>query len=177
MSNRTIPTVDLSKFVHGNAEERKAFVDKLGKAFHEVGFVGVVNHGINKELVDGFYNASKEFFSQPVHIKRKYEIAGLAGQRGYTAFGREHAKQSQVADLKEFFQIGQWVDDSHPLKHEYPDNVNTVETPDFYNKGKENENRKNNSATAETTDSMILSFFSVMLKFLRSEAIKFIPRR
>lgn len=137
MSKRTIPTVDLSNFVHGNAEERKAFVDKLGKAFHEVGFVGVVNHGIEKSLVGGFYNASKTFFSQPVSTKRKYRIEGLAGQRGYTAFGTEHAKQSQVADLKEFFQIGQWVSPNHPLKHEYPDNINTTETPEFYNKGKE----------------------------------------
>ena len=137
MSSKTIPTIDLSKFVYGTAEERKEFVDELGKAFHEVGFVGVVNHGIDKDLVDGFYNASKSFFSQPVSIKRKYEIAGLAGQRGYTAFGREHAKQSQVADLKEFFQIGQWVSEDHPLKHEYPDNLNTVETPEFYTKGRE----------------------------------------
>ena len=137
MSNRTIPTVDLSKFVHGNEEERNAFVEKLGKAFHEVGFVGVVNHGIDADLVDAFYDASKAFFSQPVGIKRKYEIEGLAGQRGYTAFGKEHAKQSQVADLKEFFQIGQWVSDDHPLKHEYPTNVNTVETPEFYDRGKE----------------------------------------
>lgn len=137
MSKRTIPTVDLSKFVNGSEEERKAFVDKLGIAFHEVGFVGVINHGIEKSLVDGFYNASKTFFSQPVSTKRKYEIKGLAGQRGYTAFGREHAKQSQVADLKEFFQIGQWVSPDHPLKHEYPDNVNTVETPEFYDLGKE----------------------------------------
>jgi isopenicillin N synthase-like dioxygenase len=73
MSKRTIPTVDLSKFVHGNAEEQKAFVDKLGKAFHEVGFVGVINHGIPKELVSGFYDESKTFFSQPVSIKRKYK--------------------------------------------------------------------------------------------------------
>lgn len=137
MSNRTIPTVDLSKFVHGNEEERKAFVDKLGKAFHEVGFVGVVNHGIDKSLVDSFYNASKAFFSQPVSVKRKYEVKDLAGQRGYTAFGREHAKQSQVADLKEFFQIGQWVTEDHPLKSEYPDNVYTEETPEFFENGKQ----------------------------------------
>jgi len=77
MSNRTIPTVDLSKFVHGNEEERKAFVDKLGKAFHEVGFVGVVNHGIPKELVDGFYDESKTFFSQPVSTKRKYKLTNI----------------------------------------------------------------------------------------------------
>lgn len=137
MSNKTIPTVDLSKFVHGNAEERKAFVDELGQAFHEVGFVGVINHGIEKELVEGFYNASKTFFSQPVSTKRQYRIEGLAGQRGYTAYGTEHAKQSEVADLKEFFQIGQWVSADHPLKHEYPDNIYTDETPEFYDRGKQ----------------------------------------
>lgn len=137
MSNRTIPTVDLSKFVHGSEDEQKQFVEKLGKAFHEVGFVGVINHGIDKSLVDDFYGSSKAFFSQPVSTKKKYEVAGLAGQRGYTSFGREHAKQSQVADLKEFFQIGQWVDKDHPLKSQYPDNVYTAETPEFYDKGKD----------------------------------------
>ncbi len=132
---RTIPVVDLSKFVNGNDEEKKAFVDKLGKAFHEVGFVGVINHGIPKELVQGFYSASKEFFSLRKDVKVKYEMKGMAGQRGYTSFGKEHAKQSEVADLKEFFQIGQYVDDP-ALKEEYPDNVVIDEVSAFNDFGK-----------------------------------------
>ncbi len=129
MSERAIPVVDLSKFVHGNETERANFVEELGKAFHEVGFVGVRNHGVPQDLVDGFYAASKSFFSQPVDVKRSYEIPGLAGQRGYTAFGTEKAKQSQVADLKEFYQIGQ-VNDNED-KNEYPDNPRTKEVPEF----------------------------------------------
>jgi len=136
MGNRTIPVVDLSKFVDGTADQRSAFVEELGNAFHVYGFVGVVNHGVSDKLVEDFYNASKAFFSLPVETKRKYEIEGLAGQRGYTAFGREHAKQSQVADLKEFFQIGQFVADDDPLKPEYPDNVKVGEVPEFYTLGK-----------------------------------------
>jgi len=131
MSNRTIPVVDLSTFVNGNEEERKAFVDKIGKAFHEVGFVGVENHGVPKELVDNFYKASKEFFSLPVSQKRSFKIEGLAGQRGYTSFGTEHAKQSQVADLKEFFQVGQFVAPDHPMKEQYPDNVDVTAVENF----------------------------------------------
>ena len=131
MSNRTIPVVDLSTFVNGNEEERKAFVDKIGKAFHEVGFVGVENHGVEKELVDNFYKSSKAFFSLPVSQKRQFKIDGLAGQRGYTSFGTEHAKQSQVADLKEFFQVGQFVAPDHPLKDEYPDNVDVTAVEGF----------------------------------------------
>ena len=137
MSNRTIPVVDLSTFVHGNEEDRKAFVDKIGKAFHEVGFVGVEGHGVPKELVDNFYKASKEFFSLPVSQKRTFKIEGLAGQRGYTSFGTEHAKQSQVADLKEFFQVGQFVDPDHPLKEQYPDNVNVTAVENFNELSKE----------------------------------------
>jgi isopenicillin N synthase-like dioxygenase len=86
--------------------------------------------------VADFYRASKEFFSLPVPTKRKYEVAGLAGQRGYTSFGTEHAKQSKVADLKEFFQIGQFVAADDPRKEEYPDNVRVEEVKEFYDLGK-----------------------------------------
>lgn len=125
---RVIPLVDLDLFVKGDAIQRNAFVDQLGKAFHEIGFVGVVNHGVPKELVDGFYSASKAFFSLPEAEKLRYEIPGLAGQRGYTSFGKEHAKHSEVGDLKEFFQIGQTVLDRDAIRAEYPENV-LVETP------------------------------------------------
>ncbi len=137
MSKRAIPLVDLSQFVNGNEEERAAFVEKLGKAFHEIGFVGVINHGIPKELVDGFYTNAKKFFALPVDLKRKYEIVELAGQRGYTSFGREKAKQSEVADLKEFYQIGQEVEDGDAIKAQYPDNIYVNETPEFTDLGRE----------------------------------------
>lgn len=137
MSQRTIPVVDLSQFVQGDEKERAEFVQQIGHAFHDIGFVGVKNHGINPELIDDFYSSAKSFFALPVQTKRQYEIAGLAGQRGYTSFGKEHAKQSEVADLKEFFQIGQYVDADHPLKAQYPDNVSVNETPKFSQLGKE----------------------------------------
>lgn len=133
--SRALPLVDLQKFVSGNEADRKAFVQELGHAFQEFGFVGVVNHGIPKELVSRYYSESKAFFSLPTEIKKKYEIQGLAGQRGYTSFGKEHAKQSNVGDLKEFFQLGQIVPEGHPLKSEYPDNVQVKEVPAFTNTG------------------------------------------
>lgn len=134
---RAIPLVDLKKFTSGTPEERNQFVEELGHAFQEYGFVGVINHGIPKELVDRFYTESKAFFSLPTEVKTKYEVKGLAGQRGYTSFGKEHAKQSNVGDLKEFYQLGQEAPEGHPLKAEYPDNVHVEETPDFTNTGVE----------------------------------------
>ncbi|TXB61380.1 isopenicillin N synthase family dioxygenase [Phaeodactylibacter luteus] len=135
MTKRVIPVVDLSQFTEGDAAARKAFVAELGKAFHEIGFVGVTNHGIPKSLIDNFYEASHQFFALETAVKEKYEIPGMAGQRGYTSFGKEHAKQSKVADLKEFFQLGQEVADGHPEKAAYPDNVHVEEVPEFTNLG------------------------------------------
>lgn len=135
MSTRTIPVIDLSKFTEGSALERATFVEALGKAFHEIGFVGIINHKVPQLLIDDFYAASKTFFALPARTKQQYEIPTLAGQRGYTSFGKEHAKQSQVADLKEFFQIGQEVTDGDAIKDTYAPNVHVTEVPDFTNLG------------------------------------------
>ena len=128
---RAIPLVDLSDFTKGDEASKKAFIKKLSKAFHEIGFVGVVNHGIPKALVNKFYAESQAFFMLPTEKKQKYEVPGLAGQRGYTSFGKEHAKQSKVGDLKEFFQIGQEVKGKDPIKKEYPKNVYVRERPQY----------------------------------------------
>jgi isopenicillin N synthase-like dioxygenase len=133
---RGIPLVDLDLFVKGNDTDRKSFVQQLGDAFHHVGFVGVVNHGVPKDLVDTFYREAKAFFSMPIEVKRKYEIAGMAGQRGYTSFGKEHAKQSNVGDLKEFYQIGQEVPEELRYSEDYPDNIAVDEIPGFLDTGR-----------------------------------------
>ncbi len=127
----SIPVVDLSKFLSGDADIKSSFVQNLGNAFEEVGFVAVTNHGINEALISDLYKYVQQFFALPASEKKKYEIAGLAGQRGYTSFGKEHAKGSDAPDLKEFFQFGQTVTDGDSVKSEYPDNVVVAEVPLF----------------------------------------------
>ena len=135
MGNIGIPSVDLARFVSGDENERAAFVQELGKAYEDVGFVAVVNHGVDEGLVKRFYDLVQAFFALPEDVKKKYEIPGLFGQRGYTSFGREHAKGSDAPDLKEFYQIGQTVTDDDPVKEEYPDNVPVKEFPEFLETG------------------------------------------
>jgi len=125
-----IPVVDLSEF-SGTPQQKAAFVSSLGKAYEDVGFVAVKNHGISSRTIEGLYSNAKAFFSSPQDVKSKYEIPGLAGQRGYTSFGKEHAKGSTAPDLKEFFQFGQTVEDNDPVKAEYPDNVQVRELSEF----------------------------------------------
>lgn len=126
-----IPVVDLADFLSGDAKRKQSFVQQLGKAYEDVGFVAVKNHGIPDELIGDLYKYVQRFFSLPADSKKKYEVPGLAGQRGYTSFGKEHAKGSDAPDLKEFFQYGQKVEDNDPIKKEYPDNVQVGDIAEF----------------------------------------------
>lgn len=129
----TIPVVDLADFLSGDAEKRQAFVNALGEAYETVGFVSVKNHGIPDDLIKKLYDEVQRFFSLPLQKKKEYEIEGLAGQRGYTSFGKEHAKGSEAPDLKEFFQFGQTIENGQPVSEEYPENVSVKEMPEFKN--------------------------------------------
>ena len=124
----SIPVVDLAEFLSGDQSKKKAFVAELGKAYEEVGFVAVKNHGIPDDLINDLYRHVQQFFSLPADEKKKYEVPGLAGQRGYTSFGKEHAKGSDAPDLKEFFQYGQEVQGSDD---QYPANVRVDEVAGF----------------------------------------------
>ncbi|MGL6267391.1 MAG: isopenicillin N synthase family dioxygenase [Chitinophagaceae bacterium] len=126
-----IPVVDLELFLSGNTVQKKDFVTQLGKAYEDVGFVAVQNHGIPDELITRLYQNVQQFFSLPLEKKKGYQIEGLAGQRGYTSFGQEHAKGSEAPDLKEFFQYGQTVGSNSANYSEYPSNVSVNELPFF----------------------------------------------
>ncbi len=134
---QTIPSIDLAEFLSGDPQRKATFVQAIGKAYEEVGFVAVKNHGLSDELSAALYGQVQSFFKLPEETKAKYEIPGLAGQRGYTGFGKEHAKGRSTGDLKEFFQFGQEVSDGDPIKSEYPDNVQVADLSDFNPKARE----------------------------------------
>jgi isopenicillin N synthase-like dioxygenase len=126
----SIPSVDLGEFLSGDQEMKNRFVQQIGRAYEEIGFVAVKNHGITDELIADLYRYVQQFFSLPLEQKRQYEIKDLAGQRGYTSFGKEHAKGSEAPDLKEFFQYGQLARDGFSDEI-YPDNVSVQEIRGF----------------------------------------------
>lgn len=126
-----VPSLDLSDFTSGDKTKREDFVKALGEAYNNIGFVAIKNHYLTDELSAQLYAAIKKFFSLPDDVKTKYEIEGLAGQRGYIGKGKEHAKGRSTGDLKEFYHVGQEVTDNDPIKKEYPDNVWVEEVPEL----------------------------------------------
>ncbi len=132
-----VPSVDLSDFTSGDPKRKQKFITEIGKAFEEIGFVALSGHFLSEDLVSDLYTEIKTFFQLPQEVKDRYEIEGVGGQRGYTSFGKEHAKGRKVGDLKEFWHFGQYVTNNERLAAEYPDNVRVNELPKFNKVGEE----------------------------------------
>jgi isopenicillin N synthase-like dioxygenase len=130
-----IPSIDLTDFLSNDPIKKEAFVQALGSAYQDIGFVALKGHLLQDDVSRELYEQSKAFFALPDSIKRNYEIPGLAGQRGYTSFGKEHAKGRNEGDLKEFWHFGQSVTAGQNAEEVYPENVFVKELPLFNHYG------------------------------------------
>ena len=137
MAMNNIPSVNLADFLSDDPKRKKKFVNEIGKAYEEIGFVSLKNHFLSDQLVEELYKEVKAFFDLPLEIKKKYEIEGLGGQRGYISFGKEHAKGKKEGDLKEFWHFGQEPTPDANLIEEYPKNIHVEELKDFNHTGME----------------------------------------
>lgn len=121
-----VPSLDLADFTSGDAKKKEKFVADLGSAFTNIGFVAIKNHGLSDDLRIRLYDIVQRFFSFPEAEKKKYEFPELFGQRGYIGKGKETAKGFKVADLKEFYHVGQPEPIGDMAKNVFPD-----ELPEF----------------------------------------------
>lgn len=128
---RAVPLVDLRDFRSADPGRQSAFVGALGHAIQGLGFVRVTGHGIGPELAEPAYAAAARFFALPEAVKRRYFVPGGGGERGYTPFGGEHARDNPLPDLKEFWHTGRELPEDHPLAPVYPPNLWPEEVPEF----------------------------------------------
>lgn len=130
-----IPQVNLNDYLTGDPDSKKKFINDLGKGFSEIGFIALKGHLLNDTVKESLYDEVKNFFNLSNEIKSKYIISGLASQRGFTPFGKEHAKGRNVGDLKEFWHFGQYVKNEPELENKYPKNVMVDELDEFNSVG------------------------------------------
>ena len=137
METNKIPSVNLADFLSSDINKKNNFVESIGRAFEEIGFVALDGHFLDSGFNEKLYKEIKSFFDLPQEIKNKYEIPGISGQRGYVSFGKESAKGSKHGDLKEFWHFGQFVENNDKLLKEYPSNVEVTENEQFNIVGKQ----------------------------------------
>jgi len=135
-------------------DDPAAFAAQLGGSFARYSFAVVADHGVGEDVISAAFDNAKAFFALPDDVKRKYAIEGGAGQRGYTPFGVETAKNAHAPDLKEFWHVGRNVPASHPLAQTLPANITVEEIQTF----------------APATDALFEALDDLGLKLLRAIA-------
>lgn len=129
--SESIPLVDLRDW--SDPARRAEFVRTLGEGLEQFGFVAVIGHGVDPERLEALYASARDLFALPEAAKRRYETPEDGRQRGYTSFGVEHAKDTLVPDLKEFWHVGRSLGADHPLhvSGDVPPNLWPAELPEF----------------------------------------------
>ena len=109
----------------------EGFAGALGAAFERYGFAVIGDHGLAQPMLDEALHQTRAFFALPEAVKLAYAVPGGAGQRGYTPFGREAAKDAATFDLKAFWHLGRDLPPGHPYRAVMPDNLWPTELAGF----------------------------------------------
>ena len=128
---RKVPELSLMSFVNGTNTDKARFVDNLFSGLKDYGFIVLVDHPVDHKLTAKAYDLIHQFFQLPDATKKKYVCNAGGGQRGYTAFGVEHAKNSPFPDLKEFWHVGRDSLVNPEFKKFFPDNIWPTEISEF----------------------------------------------
>ncbi len=118
---KSVPELSLRDFTKGDGASRRNFCADLMAGLQEFGFIILKDHSVHPDLLARAYDLAAEFFSQPVDKKSNYTLPG--GQRGYSPIGREHAKDCELPDLKEFWHVGQPQSEVSAQSYPYPENI------------------------------------------------------
>ena len=72
-----IPSLNLNDFLSNDKKRKNDFVNSVGKAYQEIGFLSLKNHFLSKDNVEDLYNQIKCFFDMSSDDKSKYEFGKL----------------------------------------------------------------------------------------------------
>ncbi|XP_055356093.1 uncharacterized protein LOC129601330 [Paramacrobiotus metropolitanus] len=104
-----IPVLDFNEF--HNPATRAAFGKRLVEVFCSTGFVYLKNHGVDQQLIDAAFQASKDFFTSPIENKKKYSRpTGFDANAGYVCQGMERLnafldKEHETIEVREAYNF------------------------------------------------------------------------
>ena len=91
-----IPKIDISEIEE--KEFSRTLLQDFFSAYNKYGFGYIINHGIEKTLIEQLFQVSKQFHSQP--LSEKMRVALDHNHRGYIAINTSTDVNSKIADVK-----------------------------------------------------------------------------
>ncbi|KAM7199487.1 hypothetical protein V8F20_005671 [Naviculisporaceae sp. PSN 640] len=101
----TIPVIDISGYLAGDASATESVVSALHSAARSPGFFQIVGHNVTSELRNRLLTTLKAFFALPADRKKRLHRGNSNSLRGYESVG-EQRLEAAFADQKEGFMIG-----------------------------------------------------------------------
>jgi isopenicillin N synthase-like dioxygenase len=85
----SIPVVSMAGW-RGSGADRLAFAEDLRRICHEVGFLTLVDHGIEPEFMERYFALLEAFFALPESVKATIEKVNSRHFRGWERVGSEY---------------------------------------------------------------------------------------
>jgi isopenicillin N synthase-like dioxygenase len=102
----SVPLVDFSGMLSGNAEAKQKVAANLRDACINVGFFYIANHGVPQELIDGMFDLAPQLFALPVADKMRWHVKKSSTYLGYVAMRDENANPAVgKGDMHEAFDF------------------------------------------------------------------------
>ncbi|WP_337010646.1 isopenicillin N synthase family dioxygenase [Pantoea sp. AS142] len=98
-----LPIIDFA-LLSGNQQQQQQSLEKLNQAARDVGFFYLINHGIDRELLNEVQHVSRKFFALPQADKSAVAMVNSPHFRGYNLAGVEITRSQP--DYREQFDIG-----------------------------------------------------------------------
>ncbi|KAI7747630.1 hypothetical protein M8C21_023590 [Ambrosia artemisiifolia] len=105
LTDTNIPIIDLA----GLVDSREETMSRILEACREWGFFQLVNHGVKTDLVDRVREIWREFFHEPMDVKKKYANS----PKTYEGFGsRLGVEKGAILDWSDYYYLNY-----HPFGH------------------------------------------------------------
>lgn len=108
MNEVRIPSIDLGRWLTGDASERGRVARSVDEALGRAGFLLLTGHGVTEHEREEIRAAAREFFALPPEAKQRYAVS--VGGRGWLGRGAEANARSEGTetrpDLKESWTVG-----------------------------------------------------------------------
>ncbi|MGC1021395.1 isopenicillin N synthase family oxygenase [Pantoea agglomerans] len=103
LTTAELPVIDFA-LLSGNQQQQQQVLEKLSQAARDVGFFYLINHGIDRKLLDEVQHVARKFFALPQADKSAVAMANSPHFRGYNLAGVEITRSQP--DYREQFDIG-----------------------------------------------------------------------
>ena len=100
-----VPVIDFQQFDIAQTASSSNLTVEVDKALSQIGFMSITNLGIDTQMLERVFAASRAFFSSNPSSKAACAYQSASENFGYQALCQEHLDPTKPADIKETFTM------------------------------------------------------------------------